>query len=94
MNQFGFGVNEDRAKAHAFYRQAASLGNPKAKEALATFDRFSFPDQRSFDVYHARVMSYMNAINGCPSAANLAGHAVSCLVPSIDWNPKTWAECK
>ena len=22
-----------------------------------------------------------------------AGHAVSCLVPGVDWNPKTWESC-
>jgi hypothetical protein len=35
----------------------------------------------------------MNAINGCQAAANLSGHSVSCLVPVIDWNPKTWEGC-
>jgi hypothetical protein len=93
MYQYGFGVKEDRAKAHALYRQSAALGNHKAREALATFDRFSWPDQKSQDVYNARVMSYMNAINGCQARANLAGHAVSCFVPGIDWNPKTWEDC-
>lgn len=92
MYQFGFGVNEERA--NAFYRQSASLGNPKAREALATFKQFSFPDQKSADIYQGRVESYMNAINGCQAWANSAGRAVSCLVPSIDWNPKTWAECR
>lgn len=93
MYQYGFGVKEDRARAHAYYRQAASLGNHKAREALATFNQFSWPDQKSLDVYNARVASYMGAINGCQGRANLAGHAVSCLVPNIDWNPKTWEDC-
>lgn len=93
MYQFGFGVKEDRAKAHALYRQAAALGNHKAREALATFDRFAWPDQRSAAIYNDRVAGYMSAINGCQARANLAGHAVTCLVPVIDWNPKTWDDC-
>ena len=93
MYQYGSAVKEDRAKAHAFYRQAAALGNLKAREALATFDRFSFPDQRSAAIYDERVTGYMSAINGCQARANQAGHAVTCLVPVIDWNPKTWQDC-
>lgn len=93
MYQFGFGVKEDRAKAHALYRQSAALGNLKAREALVTFDRFSWPDQRSQDIYTGRVTAYMNAINGCQARADAAGHAVSCLVPGVDWNPKTWESC-
>ena len=90
---YGFGVKEDKAKAHAFYRQSAALGNHKANEALITFDRFSWPDQKSQDIYTARVTAYMNAINGCQARANAQGSAVSCLVPGVDWNPKTWESC-
>ena len=35
----------------------------------------------------------MSAINGCQAQANQAGHTVTCLVPVIDWNPKTWQDC-
>jgi TPR repeat protein len=93
MYHYGFGVKEDRAKAHALYRRSAALGNQKAREALITFDRFSWPDQKSQDIYTARVVAYMNAINGCQARADAAGHAVSCLVPGVDWNPKTWESC-
>jgi TPR repeat protein len=93
MYQYGFGVKEDRAKAHALYRQAAALGNGKAREALATFDRFSVPDRQSAAIYDQRVTAYMSAINGCQAQANQAGHAVTCLVPVVDWNPKTWQDC-
>jgi TPR repeat protein len=93
MYQFGFGVKEDRAKSHAFYRQAAALGNPKAREALATFGRFSWPDPRSAAIYDERVTRYMSAINACQARADQAGHTVTCLVPVIDWNPKTWEDC-
>ena len=93
MYHYGFGVKEERAKAHALYRQSAALGNLKAREALVTFDRFSWPDQRSQDIYTGRVASYMSAINGCQLRANAEGHAVTCLVPGVDWNPKTWESC-
>ena len=93
MYHYGFGVKEDRAKAHALYRQSAALGNQKAREALITFDRFSWPDQKSQDVYTARVTAYMSAINGCQARANAQGSPVTCLVPGVDWNPKTWETC-
>jgi hypothetical protein len=93
MYHYGFGVKEDRAKAHALYRHSAALGNLKAREALVTFDRFSWPDQRSQDIYTGRVASYMSAINGCQLRANAEGRAVTCLVPGVDWNPKTWESC-
>lgn len=93
MYHYGFGVKEDRAKAHALYRQSSAFGNLKAREALATFERFSWPDQRSQDIYNGRVASYMSAINGCQLRANAEGRAVTCLVPGVDWNPKTWESC-
>jgi TPR repeat protein len=93
MYHYGFGVKEDKAKAHALYRQSAALGNQKASEALITFDRFSWPDQKSQDIYTARVVAYMNAINGCQVRANAQGSAVTCLVPGVDWDPKTWETC-
>ena len=93
MYQFGFGVKEDRAKAHAYYRQSAALGSHKAREALATFDRFVFPDKQSAAIYDERVQRWMSAINGCQAQANRTGQAVTCLVPVIDWNPKTWQDC-
>jgi TPR repeat protein len=93
MYQFGFGVKEDRAKAHAFYRQAAALGDVEAREALATFKQHVFPDRQSAAVYDERVQRYMSVINGCQAWANSAGHAVTCIVPAIDLNPKTWADC-
>jgi TPR repeat protein len=93
MYQFGFGVKEDRAKAHALYRQSASFGNHKAREALATFNSFVWPDQRSRDTYLARVESYSLAVSGCQAEANLLRAPVTCLVPVIDWNPKTWEDC-
>ncbi len=54
MYHYGFGVKEDKAKAHALYRQSAALGNHKAGEAPIGFDRFSWPDQKSQDIYTAR----------------------------------------
>ena len=93
MYHYGFGVKEDRAKAHALYRHSAALGNLKARGALVTFDRFSWPDQRSQDIYNGRGASYMSAINGCQLRANAEGRAVTCLVPGVDWNPKTWESC-
>lgn len=93
MYHYGFGVKEDRAKAHALYRQSSAFGNLKAREALVTFERFSWPDQRSQDVYTGRVASYMSAINGCQLRANAEGRAVTCLVPGVDWDPKTWESC-
>lgn len=93
MYQFGFGVKEDRAKAHAFYRQSAALGNHRAREALATFNRFVFPDQKSAAIYDERVTRYMSAINGCQAQADREQRTVRCLVPIIDWNPKTWEDC-
>lgn len=93
MYQFGFGVKEDRAKAHALYRQSAALGDHKAREALATFNNFVWPDQRSRDTYLARVEHYFGTINGCQAQANLTRTTVTCLVPIIDWNPKTWQDC-
>jgi TPR repeat protein len=93
MYHYGLGVKEDRAKAHALYRQSAAFGNVKAREALVTFDRFSWPDQRSQDIYNGRVGSYMSAINGCQARADAAGRTVTCLVPGVDWNPKTWESC-
>ena len=47
-------MKEDKAKAHALYRQSAALGNHKAGEALIRFDRFSWPDQKSQDIYTPR----------------------------------------
>jgi len=44
-------------------------------------------------LYTGRVASYMSAINGCQLRANAEGHAVTCLVPGVDWNPKTWESC-
>lgn len=38
----------------ALYRQSAALGNHKAGEAPITFDRFSWPDQKSQDIYPPR----------------------------------------
>jgi hypothetical protein len=35
----------------------------------------------------------MSAINGCQLRANAEGRSVTCLVPSVDWNPKTWESC-
>ena len=35
----------------------------------------------------------MSAISGCQLRANAEGHAVTCLVPGVDWNPKTWESC-
>ena len=93
MYHYGFGVKEERAKAHALYRQSSALGNLKARGAVVTFDRFSWPDQRSQDIYNGRVASYMSAINGCQLRANVEGRAVTCLVPGVDWNPKTWESC-
>ncbi len=93
MYQFGFGVKEDRAKAHAFYRQSAAFGNPKAREALVTFTQFVWPDQRSQDIYTERVVRYLSTINGCQAQADREGRSVRCLVPAIDWNPKTWEDC-
>jgi len=93
MYHYGFGVREDKAKAHALYRQSAALGNQKAREALITFDRFSWPDQKSQDIYTARVVAYLNVINGCQARANAQGSAVTCLVPGVDWDPKTWETC-
>jgi hypothetical protein len=93
MYQFGFGVKEDRAKAHALYRQSAALGAHKAREALATFNNFVWPDQRSRDTYLARVEHYFGTINGCQAQADLTRTTVTCLVPIIDWNPKTWEDC-
>ena len=93
MYQFGFGVKEDRAKAHALYRQSAALGDHKAREALATFNNFVWPDQRSRDMYLARVEHYFGTINGCQAQADLTRTTVTCLVPIIDWNPKTWEDC-
>ncbi len=93
MYQFGFGVNEDRAKAHALFRQAAALGNLKAREALATFKQHVFPDGQSAAIYDSRVQRYASAVAGCQNAANQAGHTITCLVPVIDWNPKTWEDC-
>jgi hypothetical protein len=52
-----------------------------------------WPDEKSLAIYNERVMRYTNAISGCQAWANSAGHPVSCLVPGIDWNPKTWEDC-
>ena len=93
MYQFGFGVKEDRAKAHALYRQSAALGDHKAREALATFNNFVWPDQRSRDLYLSRVEHYFGTVNGCQATANVTRAPVTCLVPIIDWNPKTWEDC-
>ena len=93
MYQFGFGVKEDRAKAHALYRQSAALGDHKAREALATFNQFVWPDQRSRDVYLGRVEHYVGTVNGCQAQADVTRTTVTCLVPIIDWNPKTWEDC-
>ncbi len=93
MYFFGFGVKEDRPKAHALYRQAAALGNHDAREALATFNRFTFPDERSAAIYDERVRRYTDAINACQAQANRSGHSVTCLVPGVDLNPKTWEDC-
>jgi TPR repeat protein len=93
MYFFGFGVKEDRTKAHAYYKQSAALGNHKAREALVTFNRFVFPDQKSAAIYDERVQRWQRAIDGCQSLANSTGHSVTCLVPAIDWNPKTWKDC-
>jgi uncharacterized protein len=93
MYQFGFGVKEDRAKAHAYFRQSGALGNLKAREALATFDRFVFPDPQSAAIYDERVQRWQRAIDGCQAQANSTGQPVTCLVPAIDWNPKTWQDC-
>jgi hypothetical protein len=32
-------------------------------------------------------------VNGCQLRANAEGRAVTCLVPGVDWNPKTWESC-
>jgi TPR repeat protein len=93
MYQFGFGVKEDRAKAHAFYRQSAAFGDHKAREALATFNNVVWPDQKSRDTYLARVEHYFGVVNGCQARADLTRTTVTCLVPIIDWNPKTWEDC-
>lgn len=93
MYHYGLGVKEDRAKAHALYRQSAALGHPRAREALITFDRFSWPDQKSQDIYTSRVAAYVSAINSCQALANAQGSPVTCLVPGVDWNPKTWETC-
>jgi TPR repeat protein len=93
MYQFGFGVKEDRAKAHALYKQSAAFGEHKAREALATFNNFVWPDQKSRDTYLARVEHYFGTIQGCKAQAYVMRTTVTCLVPSIDWNPKTWEDC-
>jgi TPR repeat protein len=93
MYQFGFGVKEDRAKAHAFYKQSAAFGEHKAREALATFNNFVWPDRKSRDTYLARVEHYFGTIRGCQAEANVMRTTVTCLVPIIDWNPKTWEDC-
>ncbi len=93
MYQFGFAVKEDRPKAHALYRQAAALGDHKAREALATFNNFVWPDQRSRDIYLSRVEHYVGTVNGCQATADVTRTTVTCLVPLIDWNPKTWEGC-
>lgn len=93
MYQFGFAVKEDRPKAHALYRQAAALGDHKAREALATFNSFVWPDQRSRDIYLSRVERYFGTISGCQATADVTRTPVTCLVPVIDWNPKTWQDC-
>jgi hypothetical protein len=93
MYQFGFGVKADRAKAHAFYRQAAALGDLKAREAVASFNQHVFPDRRSAAIYDGRVQQHATAIGACQSWANSAGHPVTCFVPAVDWNAKTWEDC-
>lgn len=93
MYYFGFGVREDRAKAKALYRQAAAFGNHDAREALVTFNQFTFPDERSAAIYDERVRRYTDAINLCQAQANTAGHSVTCLVPGVDLNPQTWEQC-
>jgi hypothetical protein len=93
MYYFGFGVKEDRAKAHALYRQAAAFGDHRAKEALATFNRFTFPDERSAAIFDERSRRYVDAINSCQAQADRAGHTITCLVPVVDLNPKTWQDC-
>ena len=52
-----------------------------------------WPDERSAAIYNERVSRYMSAINGCQAQANREGRTVRGLVPSIDWNPKTWEDC-
>jgi TPR repeat protein len=93
MYYFGFGVREDRAKAQALYRQAAAFGDHDAREALATFKQFTFPDQRSAAIYDERVRRYVDAINLCQAQADRAGHSLTCLVPAVELNPKTWKDC-
>jgi hypothetical protein len=36
---------------------------------------------------------YHGAIAGCQAQANVERRTVTCLVPIIDWNPKTWEDC-
>ena len=93
MYHYGFGVKEDRAKAHALYRESAALGNPKAREALATFNQFSWPDKKSADIYGARVDANVRAIRACQATYVPSSHPISCLIPGADWNPKTWENC-
>ena len=83
----------NRAKAHALYRQSAAFGEHKAREALATFNNFVWPDRKSRDTYLARVEHYFGTIRGCQAEANIMRTTVTCLVPIIDWNPKTWEDC-
>ena len=93
MYQFGFGVKEDRAKAHALYRNSAAFGNVRAREALATFNQHVWPDQKSRDIYLARVERWSSTVQGCQAQADVERRTVTCLVPVIDWNPKTWQDC-
>ena len=77
----------------ALYRQAAALGDHKARKALATFNNFVWPDQSSRDICLSRVEHYVGTVNGCQATAYVTRTTVTCLVPIIDWNPRTWEGC-
>jgi uncharacterized protein len=84
LTAMGLGVAQDLPKAVDWFRLAATQGHVEAQAVLG---------------FH-----YMEGVGVAPSyaeaarwsvraAANAEGHAVTCLVPGVDWNPKTWESC-
>ena len=70
-----------------WFRLSAEEGYVEAEAVLG------YHYMQGLGVAQSYAEAYMSAINGCQAQANQVGHAVTCVVPIIDWNPKTWQDC-
>ena len=77
-------------EAAARFEKLARAGNPVAQFYMGRLTAMGLGVAQDLP---KAVDWFQLAANGCQLRANAEGHAVTCLVPGVDWNPKTWQTC-